>query len=118
MNAENFLKAFEAKVESVMAPMSSAPPPVFQGDECSSIFDQFVDIDADEAGAGAANKNCKLDLVPTWIIKEFVWDIALFIAHLINASNRTGSLPSDQKCAMVTPILKKISLDPWDLSNY
>ena len=29
-----------------------------------------------------------------------------------------GLFPSDQKCAMVTPILKKISLDLWDLSNY
>ena len=51
-------------------------------------------------------------------ICEFVGDLAPFIAHLINASTRTGSFPSDQKCAMVTPILKKISLDPWDLLNY
>ena len=121
VNAENFLKAFEAKVESVRASTSSVPPPVFQGDGCSPIFDQFVDIDADEAVKlvrGAANKNCELDPVPTWIIEEFVEDLAPFIAHLINASTRTGSFPSDQKCAMVTPILKKISLDPWDLSNY
>ena len=98
-----------------------------------SVFGQFItifffissssfvlhvqdDIDADEAVKlvrGATNKNCELDPVPTWIIKEFVGDLAPFIAYLINAS-----FPSDQKCAMVTPILKKISLDPWDLSNY
>ena len=39
-----------------------------------------------------------------------------FLTALINASLRDGHLP--HKTAVVTPLLKKQSLDPQDVSNY
>ena len=66
----------------------------------------------------AANKNSMLDPVPTWIVKQYVDDLAPFITTLFNSSIQNGVFPSSQKCACVTPILKKTSLDIDDLGNY
>ena len=121
ITADSFLRAFAAKVESVRSSTASAPYPEFIQDKCASSFDQFDEISSDEARTlvlRAAEKNCALDPVPTWIIKKFINDLAPFIAILINTSTRAGLFPSTQKCAMVTPIPKKPSLDPYDLSNY
>jgi len=49
-----------------------------------------------------ANKNCELDLAPTWLIKQFVNELSPFITLLFNASLRDGIFPSSLKCAVVT----------------
>jgi hypothetical protein len=41
-----------------------------------------------------------------------------FVTALINASLRDGFLPASQKHAIITPLLKKTSLDPDELKNY
>ena len=46
------------------------------------------------------------------------YELSPFISGLINSSIRDGTFPSTQKCAIVTPILKKETLDPSDLNNY
>ena len=121
VNAENFSKSFSAKVESVRSSTSSATRPSFEGICSPSKFEQFQDITVDDAIKllqQAANKNCRLHPVPTWIIKTFAVDLAPFVALLVNTSTRSGLFPSSQKRAIVTPILKKASLDANDLSNY
>ena len=37
---------------------------------------------------------------------------------MVNASLREGYLPASQKCALITPVLNKASLDKLDLKNY
>ena len=37
---------------------------------------------------------------------------------MVNASLREGSLPASQKIAIITPLLKKPSLDTSELKNY
>jgi len=51
----------------------------------------------------AANKNCELDPVPTWLVKQFAAELSPFIAVLYSASFRDGSFPSSQKLAVVNP---------------
>ena len=60
----------------------------------------------------AANKNSMLDPVPTWIVKQYCEDLAPFVTRLFNASLKNGCFPVSQKCACVTPVLKKATLDP------
>ena len=48
----------------------------------------------------------------TWLVKQFV-KVVLF-----NASMSSGTFPASQKVAIVTPALKKSTLDPLDMSNY
>ena len=45
-------------------------------------------------------------------------ELSQFITSLLNASISSGQFPSSQKCAIVTPLLKKETLDPDDVGNY
>ena len=66
----------------------------------------------------AAGKSCELDPVPSWVIQKFADELSPFVAALFNASMSSGSFPSSQKTAAITPVLKKATLDPYDLGNY
>ena len=121
LNAQGFMDAFIEKVEGVRSATRDAPYPDFNGAGCLSSFDNFRTISVTEAKqlvTGASNKQCSLDPVPTWLVKRFVDDLSPFIAHLINATFLNGYFPASQKCAILTPLLKKASLDPYDLNNY
>ena len=61
-------------------------------------------------------KSCSLDIVPTFIIKEFASELVPIITSIINCSLISSSIPAALKTAIVTPILKKPSDD--ELSNY
>ena len=122
VNAENFSKKL-SQLKSNLFVRRRHLPHVCRSKEfpVHPNLNRFQDITVDDAIKllqQAANKNCKLDPVPTWIIKTFAVDLASFVALLINTSTRSGSFPSSQKRAIVTPILKKASLDAYDLSNY
>ena len=67
---------------------------------------------------GAALKSCELDPAPTFLIKEFLEILLPYLTRLCNASLHEGPLPSSQTTAIVTPALKKPSLDPSDMKNY
>ena len=117
LTADGFLKAFEAKVESVRASTASAPPPAFTGEGSTTTFDAFHSIDADymeRLVRDAPNKNCALDPVPTWLVKQFVRELSPFLAVLFDESMRSGTFPASQKAAIVVPALKKSTLDPLD----
>ena len=88
---------------------------------CQSSFNEFQKINSSDIGkliSAAANKQCELDPAPTWLVKKFSNELSPFIAVLFNSSMSTGTFPSSQKCAVVTPILKKSTLDPNDTANY
>ena len=64
------------------------------------------------------NKTCSLDCVPTWLIKRCVVELAPAIVTIINTSLSSGEIPPLFKEAVVTPLLKKPSLDNEVLKNY
>ena len=75
---------------------AAAPPPAFVDprDDCRLIVFEPVDTDTvQRLIAQAANKNCELDLSPTWIVKQFASELAPLIAALFNASFRDGVFP-------------------------
>jgi hypothetical protein len=114
-------RAFHDKVESVRSSTASAPPPEFQGGGCEATWSAFAVIDAvdvEKLIQQAANKNCALDPVPTWRVKHFAKELAPFLAVLFNQSLQTGVFPASQKAAIITPVLKKSSLDPCDMNSY
>ena len=59
-----------------------------------------------------------LDPIPTGLVKDNVSILAPVIADIVNLSITTGVFPSAFKKALVTPILKKTSLDQNELNNY
>ncbi len=66
----------------------------------------------------AANKTCNLDSLPTWLLKHNISVVVPYITHIVNDSLQNGVFPEDLKRAIVTPILKKPTLDWNGLQNY
>ena len=62
--------------------------------------------------------SCVLDLLPTQLLKTNVDILSPVIPRLVNLSLTTGKFPSSQKSAIITPLLKKASLNPESLKNY
>ena len=56
--------------------------------------------------------------MPTYVLRDCLDALLPFLTALINASLRDGHLPAPHKTAVVTPLLKKQSLYPQDVSNY
>src|SRR6218665_821280 len=64
------------------------------------------------------NKQCKHDPLPTSLLKDCASILVPIIIKIINLSLSTGSLPLLFKHSLVTPLLKRQSLDKEILSNY
>ena len=121
ITAEKFSQAFRDKTDGVRASTASAPSPTFDDPPCKTGLREFQLIDNAAVRhliAGAATKHCELDPAPTWLVKRFAVELSPLITCLFNASMRSGCFPSSQKCAVVTPGLKKPTLDPTNLGNY
>ena len=65
-----------------------------------------------------APKSCELDPIPTSLLLECLDAVFPTMTSIINDSLKSGDFPSIYKPAIVTPLLKKPSLDPNDLKNY
>ena len=59
-----------------------------------------------------------LDPIPTWLIKEAKEELLPLMTEIINSSLQTSQVPDVMKAAVVTPLLKKSTLDPEELKNY
>ena len=64
------------------------------------------------------NKSCSLDVIPTWLLKQCISPILPPLTAIINLSLISGKFPVSLKQAIVTPIVKKASLDLNQLKNY
>ena len=61
---------------------------------------------------------CSLDPFPTALVKTHISAISPLITIAINHSLQTGIVPAALKTAIITPLLKKPSLDPEILTNF
>jgi len=52
------------------------------------------------------------------MLREFIGILLPYITKIVNMSLATGRLPTSQKHAIVTPLLKKPGLDTADMGNY
>ena len=66
----------------------------------------------------STNKSCQLDPIPTSLFKRHIMTFLPKLTEVVNASLRSGVFPESLRDAVVTPILKKPSLDKEDLKNY
>jgi len=64
------------------------------------------------------NKQCDVDPLPTWLLKNNIEYVAPFITRLFNQSLASGQVPAVFKSAYVVPRLKKPDLDHDDVKNY
>src|SRR6218665_3048689 len=64
------------------------------------------------------NKQCELDSIPTSSLKDCASILFPIITKIVNLSLSTGSFPVFFKHSLLTPLLKKPSLDKEILSSY
>jgi len=118
--ADDFAKYFKDKVDSVGASAAATPLCDVPRRVTSSLADSAA-VTVDEVAkliSSAPNKTCQLDIAPTWLVKDMIGLLSLFIALLISKSLTTGCFPGEFKEAIVRPLLKRDGLDLTDLKNY
>jgi hypothetical protein len=145
--AEEFNKFFMEKIETIRtsidreasAPQQQQPPPPpltqqqqqhMQPQESALSIDtkfdglplkEFTPVSCFDVQAilrVMPSKSCNLDPIPTELLKENASRLAMMIAHIVNASLSTGTVPTALKRAIVRPKLKKAGLDKNILKNY
>jgi len=125
--AERFSDFFIAKIDKIRSDIDnktldnniniSVPTPQFQGSALTQ-FKAVTEEDVSKIIRSSVSKSCDLDPWPTWMLKENLDPILPSLTHLINRSLATGTMPSEYKHAIVTPLIKKPSLPPDNLKNY
>ena len=101
--------------------MNSAP--ICPDEPCGicSYLSSFMPTTTDEITklvSKSACKSCMLDPIPTHLLKVNLSSLAPVISDIVNVSIATGVFPSAFKKALVTPLLKKTTLDANDVKNY
>ena len=59
----------------------------------------------------SSNASCRLDPIPTWLLKSCVYVLAPPITEMVNLSLLSGHVPEYWRTAVVSPLLKKPGLD-------
>ena len=120
ITAENFLKFFHDKVAAVRA-STDGNETLTSSTPASSSLTDFASFTSEELRRiimNSPSKSCSLDPIPTFILKEVIDIVLPFLTVMCNASLQEGLLPVSQRHAIITPLLKKQSLDPTELKNY
>jgi len=66
----------------------------------------------------SASKSCKLDPIPTWLLKDCLGCLLPVITRIVNLSLSSAEVSTNLKEAIVLPLIKKMTLDPEILKNY
>ena len=114
--------------ESLRRSMASSPDDISvctinatENSKCSHTMQGFSPVDEDEVKkiiSKLPNKTSPLDPIPTWLMRKFINTLLPIIMSIINNSLRIGSFPSALREAVITPLIKKPTLNPDFLKNY
>ena len=90
---------------------------VYSKSDQLSCFCALSDAAVDKLIVSRPTKHSQLDPIPTWLLKENSKELLPLISKIINSSLMSGIFPSDFKCAILVPLLKKYNLDPMIFNN-
>jgi exonuclease III len=124
--AERFSDYFVSKISKIREDIIASTDDVTEGEPTEVInappaFTSFTYVTADlvvKMIRSSPLKQCQLDALPTWLMKELAETIAPFLTSVINKSLERGEVPETLKKAIITPALKKPTADVDDLKNY
>jgi len=120
-SADDFADFFTSKIDKIRETTASAQQPVIAARPVAEKLIAFRPVTAQEITTlikKSPSKHCALDPIPTWLLKQVSHVLAPIIASLCNASLTEHFLPDSHKKAIVHPLLKKTSLDQYDLNSY
>ena len=122
--ANDFGLFFKQKIDKIRLPFSDfsnvdggtdKAPPDTPG--CSS-FNEISREDISKIIEHGNSKSCSLDPVPTSLLKSILPVILPSLHQIINLSLQKSRMPQLLKDAIVTPLLKKSSLNKENFKNY
>ena len=119
-----FARFFSEKVSNVVSSFTgSVPVPAIRScavpsDHELSKFCIVSDSEVKKLIKSLPSKHCKLDPIPTWLLKDTLDELLPFITKLFNPSLSSGHVPESFKTSLLLPLLKKPNLDPNGLNNY
>ena len=119
--ADDFVKFFQQKVESIRKETEHAGCPYFEPAPNTDKLLSFVSTSVSQVVRlinGAPNKQCVLDPVPMTVLKKCSDLLSPYIVLCLNRSLQEGYVPSSLKISCIIPRLKKIGLDNDDAKNY
>ena len=121
--ASDFNTFFTDKITSIRRNLETMyePPEEKHPDVSVPSMAQFDPTDATELRKiimNAPKKSCSLDPMPTWLLNSCLDEVIPILVNIINMSLKSGVVPNSLKHALVTPLLKKSSLDASVLKNY
>ncbi|MCP4492377.1 MAG: hypothetical protein GY820_34475, partial [Gammaproteobacteria bacterium] len=93
-------------------PSPATSPPDF------STFPEATDEEILKLIHDCPNKQSGLDAIPTSLLKHCSYVLAPIITRIVNLSLATGEFCPQLKQSIITPLLKKPSLDKENFSNY
>ena len=82
-----------------------------------SQFDPMTTEEVTRLKSSMATKSCKLDAIPTSVLKQITWSIVHTVTKIINISLTQGIFTEEWKTAIVHPLLKKLGSELTP-SNY
>ena len=84
-------------------------------------FPEFSSVTEDDVRKiimSSPTKSCSLDPWPTFLVKDYLDILIKPVTQLVNLSLSQGIFPDCFKNAIVTPLIKKPSLDKSEFKNY
>ena len=114
--AENFKTFFTEKIQKIRNNIEQDQIEVIGAESnipdvpyCESELSEFCEIS--KAGLwnlvkGLPHKNCMLDVIPNWLLKECFYELSPILLYIINESVVKGVFPQPLKHAIVSPALK------------
>ena len=122
---ETFSNFFNEKIETIRQKLDEEKTkhnPLYAdssySDSCFSSFHPVTQEEVKRIISKSSKKSCFLDPIPTSLLIECIDEILPAITCIINDSLQSGHVPDIYKNALVTPLIKKQSLDQNVLKNY
>jgi hypothetical protein len=115
--SESFATFFSDKITSLHNKLISAMPTSIhetQPPPQPTLLTDFQPLSPDEISKlimASPDKQCELDPNPTALLKKCLNSHLPVITKIVNLSISTGSFPDTFKHSIITPLLKKPSLD-------
>jgi hypothetical protein len=117
--ANSFSTFFKEKIQSIRnyldSQISNNDESAWHDQSCfNTLFPEFKSLTEQEVKnviLNSPNKYCKLDPIPTSLLRECIDEILPLLTKIINLSLQLGDMPETLKNAIITPLLKKIGLE-------
>ena len=82
------------------------------------VFPSTETIEVRKIILESSSAACDLDVFPTALLKECLNELIEPLTDIVNLSLQGAAVPAATKRALVTPLIKKVILDPDNFKNY